>query len=97
MKALSSIGLVETCNEIETLCRVQVATLGPYLQRLTVAMIGGRLVTVRNRSFLDFAVEHYFSDLSDFEFDCRQLYFTFLWRKDAQQQYFGFSQKDFSS
>lgn len=62
-KPLSSTDLVETCNAIETLCGVQVGTLGPYLQRLAVVMIGGRPVTftcthgksaVGNRSFSDF-------------------------------------------
>ena len=77
---------METCNAIETLCGVQVGTLGPYLQRLAVVMIGGRPVTFTILLYTHHAlgnqlsgiarsqilsVEHYFSDLSDFEFDCR--------------------------
>ena len=68
---------METCNAIETLCGVQVGTLGPYLQRLAVVMIGGRPVTFTHDQLSGIApsqilsVEHYFSDLSDFEFDCR--------------------------
>ena len=60
-KPLSSTDLVETCNAIETLCGVQVGTLGPYLMRLAIVMIGDRPVTfthgksaVGNRSFSDF-------------------------------------------
>ena len=41
------------------------------------------------------SVEHYFSDLSDFEFDFRLLKFNFLWRKDAQQLCAGFSLRGF--
>ena len=69
---------METCNAIETLCGVQVGTLGAYSQRLAVVMIGGRPVTfTHGKSAVGIApsqilsVEHYFSDLSDFEFDCR--------------------------
>ena len=78
-KPFSSADLVVTCNAIETLCRVQVGTLGPYLQRLAVVMIGGRPVTfIHMGNQLSgiapsqiLSVEHYFSDLSDFEFDFR--------------------------
>ena len=55
---------METCNAIETLCGVQVGTLGPYLQRLAVVMISGPPVTftrgksaVGNRSFADFVFQ----------------------------------------
>ena len=68
---------METCNAIETLCGVQ-GTLGPYFQRLAVVMIGGRPVTLHMGNQLSgiapsqiLSVEYYFSDLSDFEFDCR--------------------------
>ena len=69
---------MKTCNAIETLCAVQVGTLGPYLQRLAFVMIGGRPVTFTHGNQLSgiapsqiLSVEHYCSDLSDFEFDCR--------------------------
>ena len=68
---------METYNEIETPCEVQVGTLGPYLQRLTVVMIAGRLVSplhIGNQLSVIapsqiLSVEHYFSDLPDFGFD----------------------------
>ena len=72
---------METCNAIETLCGVQIGTLGPYLQRLAVVMIGGRPVTFTHHALGNqlsgiarsqiLSVEHYFRYLSDFEFDCR--------------------------